>query len=381
MATKGIAVLGSTGSVGRQTLDVIDEHPDLFHVVALAGGNNIELLAQQALKFNPSLVVARTDDQIAGFRTLRTPEGLTDAAAHPDVDIVVAATSGHDAIRATRDAIVAGKTIALANKEAIICAAEIILPLARQHDVEIRPVDSEHSAIWQSLGGVSASAIRRLTITASGGPFRQTPSAELGAVTVQQALAHPRWSMGPKISIDSATLVNKGLEVIEAHWLFDVPFDDIEVVVHPESIVHSMVEFRDGSTIAQLSPPDMRLPILYALTHPEHVPSAREPLDLMAIGALTFELPDHGRFPALRVCEEVGRNGQTYGTVLSAVDDVAVKAFISGRIGYPGIVASIEHILDRHKPEPVTSLDQIAAVDTWARAEAEAWITAHLLQG
>ncbi|MDQ3614925.1 MAG: 1-deoxy-D-xylulose-5-phosphate reductoisomerase, partial [Chloroflexota bacterium] len=297
-----IALLGSTGSVGRQTLDVIERAPDQFKVVCLAAGSNVELLEQQVRVHIPALVVS--GKALSASTTAETlpssPESLIAAATHPDVDLVVFAMSGHDGIAATIAAIEAGKEVAIANKEAIVCAGDIIMPLAAQHGITIRPVDSEHSAIWQSMASGIHDEVRRIVITASGGPFRTTPAEELAHVTVEQAMKHPTWNMGGKITVDSATLVNKGLELIEAHHLFAMPFDQIDIVIHPESIIHSLVEFVDGSTIAQLNQPDMRLPIQYALTWPRHHPGPVASLNLAEIGSLTFEEPDEDRFPALR---------------------------------------------------------------------------------
>lgn len=366
----GIALLGSTGSIGTQTLEIIAAMPDRFSLVSVAARHRVDLLADQVRQFRPQLVVAADGTVIEGHSIRPTPAGLIEAATHPDVDIVVAATSGHDAIPAIVAAIEAGKTIALANKETIVCAGELIIPLARKHGVQIRPVDSEHSAIWQSLRSGTHDEIARLILTTSGGPFRTLSSKELSSVTVKQALQHPNWNMGSKLTIDSSTMMNKGLEVIEARWLFDVPYDDIDVIVHPTQIVHSMVEFVDGSTIAQLSPPDMRLPIQYALTWPERVAGPCSRLDLRSLTNLAFEMPDLERFPALRIAYEVGRNGATYPTVLSAVDEIAVDAFSVGAITWSGITRLIETVLARHDSRQVTNLDVIYEADRWARTEA-----------
>jgi 1-deoxy-D-xylulose-5-phosphate reductoisomerase len=371
----GLAVLGSTGSIGRQTLDVVSHYRDRFRVIALAAGSNVETLGDQIAAFQPDLVAVDCDPRVC-HPPLRHPnllhgqEGLFAAATHPDVDVVVVATSGHSAMMPTAAAIRAGKTIALANKETIVCAGELILPLARECGVEIRPVDSEHSAIWQSLGAANRSDIAKLILTASGGPFRRTPPAELARVTVAEALSHPTWSMGGKITIDSATLMNKGLEVIEARWLFDVDYDKIDVLIHPESIIHSLVEFQDGSQIAQLSLPDMRLPIQYALTYPRHEPGPCHRLSLAEIGSLHFETPDLDRFPALKLAYDAGKAGLTYPTVLSAADDVAVDAFMQGTISFPAIIDIVARTLDGHSPEGSLSWDSIAAADRWARATA-----------
>jgi 1-deoxy-D-xylulose-5-phosphate reductoisomerase len=372
-----IALLGSTGSIGRQTLDVIEQHRDAFELVAIAAGGNFDLLREQVRRHRPRLVVSTWPEaRFEGVEALPTPEGLMAAATHPDVDLVVFATSGHDAIPATLAAIEARNGIALANKEAIVCAGDLIMPLARAHDVMIRPIDSEHSAVWQSLASGPAEAVSRIILTASGGPFRTTPAADLATVSYQQALKHPNWSMGAKITIDSATLANKGLEVIEAHHLFNMPFDRIDVVVHPEQIIHSLVEYCDGNTIAQLSNPDMRLPIQYALTWPGRLPFPARPLDLAAVGSMTFESPDMARFPALRLAREAGERGGTYPTVYSAADEVAVHAFAHGEVGFQGIGRVIEATLDRHQSQLVTDLEDVLAADAWARAEARTIIRA-----
>lgn len=370
MSKTGIAVLGSTGSVGTQALAVIELLANRFRVVSLAAGTNTALLADQVRVFNPEIVVAKSDELVNGRKPLMSPSGLVDAATHPDVEIVVVATSGHDAIDAMCKAIEAGKTIALANKEAIICAGDYILPLAKAHGVHIRTMDSEHSAIWQSIGSADPASIARLILTASGGPFRSASHAELARVTPEEAMAHPTYHMGGKITIDSATMMNKGLEIIEAHHLFDMAYDKISVIIHPQSIIHSMVEFADFSTIAQLSPPDMRLPIQYALTYPDHVSSPCQQLDLAAISALTFETPDEKRFPALRIAREAGVAGGTYPTVLSAADEVAVAAFAERRIGFLDIVRIVEETLQAHESHSVADLEVMARADDWARRKA-----------
>jgi 1-deoxy-D-xylulose-5-phosphate reductoisomerase len=374
----GVAVLGSTGSVGRQTLEVIEHHPDRFRVVALAAGRQIALLASQVARFRPSLVAVESNDE----PILRLPSavetgeaGLIAAATHPEAAIVVVATSGHAAIVPTYHAIAAGKTIALANKETIVCAGELIVPFASSRGAEIRPVDSEHSAIWQALGRSPRSEIARLILTASGGPFRAATAAALANVTVADALAHPTWVMGGKISVDSATMMNKGLEVIEARWLFDVPYERIEIVIHPESIVHSLVEFADRSQLAQLSLPDMRLPIQYALTYPEHAPSPCRRLSLAEVGTLSFAPPDERRFPALSLARQAAVAGSTYPTVLSAADDVAVAAFLAGTLRFLELTAIVERVLADHRPDGPLSFAAIAAADGWARAPAASAIS------
>jgi 1-deoxy-D-xylulose-5-phosphate reductoisomerase len=375
----GVAILGSTGSIGRQTLEVIDFHHDRFRVVALAAGRRLERLAAQVARYRPSLVaVAARDERVAGLPAAVAvgEAGLIAAATHPEAAIVVVATSGHAAILPTYHAIAAGKTIALANKETIVCAGELIIPFAASRGVEIRPVDSEHSALWQALGRSSRREIARLILTASGGPFRSTPRDQLAHVTVADALAHPTWAMGGKITIDSATMMNKGLEVIEAHWLFGVPLDRIDVVVHPESIVHSLVEFVDGSQIAQLGLPDMRLPIQYALTYPQHAPSPCRRLSLAEIGSLSFAPPDEARFPALALARQAGSAGSTHPTVLSAADEVAVAAFRDGRIGFLDIPTVVAKVLADYQPGGPLTFAAIAAADAWARTAAHRAIEA-----
>ncbi len=370
-----LAILGSTGSIGRQTLDVVRAHADRFEVVALAAGYNVRLLQQQVDRFRPRLVsVARPEDRqrVDAPTVLAGAEGLIAVATVPDADLVVIATAGHEAIRPTLAAVLAGKTIALANKETIVCAGEIIMAEARRRGVQIRPIDSEHSALWQCLSvHHRREELERVTLTASGGPFRDTPLEQLAHVTAAEALAHPVWKMGSKITVDSATLMNKGLEVIEAHWLFDLRFEQIDVLIHPQSVVHALVAFRDGSVVAQLAYPDMRLPIQYALGYPERLPAACPRLDLTAIGRLEFEPPDLERFPALQIAREAGQAGSTYPTVLSSADQVAVEAFLRGELRFIEIPAIVRAVLDRHHaPSGPLTLELIAEADTWARAEA-----------
>ncbi len=366
----GVAILGSTGSVGRQTLEVIDHHPDRFRVVALAAGSNVALLRTQAARYRPDLVAlqAGRDERHGWPATVELGgAGLVTAATHPDADIIVVATSGHAAMLPTYHAIAAGKTIALANKETIVCAGEIVVPFAKARGVQIRPVDSEHSAIWQCLDGTRPEQVARLVLTASGGPFREAPRERLATVTVADALSHPTWSMGGKITIDSASLMNKGLEVIEARWLFDVPYDRIEVVIHPESIVHSLVEFVDGSQLAQLGLPDMRVPIQFALTYPDRIPGPGRRLSLSEAGVLHFEAPDEDRFPALGLARQAGQAGGTYPTVLSAADEVAIEAFIAGVLRFVDIPAVVGETLAAHQPITPLDFEAIAAADDWAR--------------
>jgi 1-deoxy-D-xylulose-5-phosphate reductoisomerase len=366
----GIAVLGSTGSVGQQVIDVIDAHPDRFRVATLAARTASELFLSQVRKYRPAVaavsIPAPTPFEGA-TRSYAGTAGLLAAATSGAADIVVVATSGHDAIGPTLHAIELGKTIALANKETLVCAGGLMMPLAKLHGVEIRPVDSEHSAIWQALGGALAGDVRRVILTASGGPFRSRSLSELAEVSIEDALAHPIWSMGGKITIDSATMMNKGLEIIEAHWLFDVPYDRIDVLVHPESIVHSLVEFIDGSQIAQLGVPDMRTPIRYALSYPYRLDTPGDRLDLAQAGSLTFEEPNDARFPCLRLAREAGMAGGTYPTALSAADDVAVAAFLNAELRFSEIPLVIEEVVGRHDSVNEPTLEDILNVDTWAR--------------
>ncbi|HEU0114533.1 MAG TPA: 1-deoxy-D-xylulose-5-phosphate reductoisomerase [Thermomicrobiales bacterium] len=375
----GLAILGSTGSVGRQTLAVVDRHPERFRVVALAARRLSPPLQRQVARYRPELVAISEDAPPTKFGRATLVAGsdaLAAAATRDGVDIVVAATSGHAAIVPTYRAIAAGKTIALANKETIVCAGALIVPFAAERGVELRPVDSEHSAIWQALRAGRAAEVRRLILTASGGPFRSAAAEDLARVTVEQALAHPTWSMGGKVTIDSATMMNKGLEIIEARWLFDVPAERIDVLIHPESIVHSLVEFIDGSQLAQLGMPDMRLPIQYALSYPERWAGADDSLSLADLGALHFERPDETRFPALRLAREAGRLGSTYPTVLSAADDVAVAAFLDRRLQFTDIPRAIEATMARHQAASALSFEAIADADAWARRAARETVAA-----
>lgn len=382
---KRIAVLGSTGSIGRQTLDVVRRFPDQFQIVALAARSNVSLLAQQVQEFHPALVTCYADTpevekkaREALPHVLIGEQGLLAMTTHPDVDIVVAATSGLLGLRPTLAAIGAGKAIALANKETLVMAGHLVMNAARRANVSIFPVDSEHSAIWQCLRGEDTRQIQRLLITASGGPFRKASLDELRSVTVEQALAHPTWRMGPKITIDSATLMNKGLEVIEAHWLFGVPYDHITVVVQPESIIHSMVEFIDGSIKMQASLPSMHLPIMNALSYPSRLNCAgsefiRE-LRWSEIKALHFDELDIQRFPCFRLAIEAGKRGGTYPCALVGADEEAVELFLHGEIGFLQIAELIEGVLERHdsieQPDVATTME---ACDWARRTVRELW--------
>jgi 1-deoxy-D-xylulose-5-phosphate reductoisomerase len=376
-----IALLGSTGSIGRQTLDVVRCFPEHFQVVALAARSNVELLAQQAREFHPAFVAcfADTPDIEKAARAalpgvLPGEQGLLAVATHPDVDIVVAATSGLMGLRPTLAAIHAGKTIALANKETLVMAGHLVMQAAREQNVSILPVDSEHSAIWQCLRGENAREVRRLILTASGGPFRRSTPEEVRAVTVEQALAHPTWHMGPKITIDSATLMNKGLEVIEAHWLFDMPYEQIEVVVHPESIIHSMVEFVDGSLKMQASLPSMHLPIQDAISYPARLDTTdtglvRE-LRWPDVARLNFETLDVPRFPCFKLARQAAQYGGTYPSVLVGADEEAVALFLAGKLSFPGIAELIEAVLERHQPIAEPDIPAILETTAWARKTA-----------
>jgi len=374
----GVAVLGSTGSIGRQALDVIDTHSDRFRVVALVARTASERFLGQVVRYRPE--VAAVFERTSGLRKSTGSialgnEGLIAASTHPSVEIVIVASSGHVAIAPTIQALELGKTVALANKETLVCAGEIIAPLVASSHTPIRPIDSEHSAVWQALDGSPIEEVSRIILTASGGPFRTTPAAELAQVTAAQALSHPTWSMGGKITVDSATLMNKGLEIIEAHWLFGLAYEQIDVLVHPESVVHSLVEFVDGAQLAQLGMPDMRVPIQYALSYPNRMNRSTARLDLAEAGVLHFERPDTERFPALRLAREVGIAGRTYPTVLSAADDEAVAAFLAGELRFIDIPTVVEIVVEKHQPANVT-LESIWDADHWARAAAREAICA-----
>jgi 1-deoxy-D-xylulose-5-phosphate reductoisomerase len=364
--TQKIAVLGSTGSIGRQTLEVARAFPERLRVVGLAAGHNLKLLSEQIKEFKPRFVFCQS-----GPAQLPPGEyefmGLEEMAAHCDVDTVVAASSGSSGLMPLLSAIKAGKKMALANKEALVTAGEMVMPMARKYHAKISPVDSEHSAIWQCLEG-EKSTPSRIILTASGGPFRGYSRAELAGVTAEQALRHPSWKMGEKVTIDSATLMNKGMEVIEAHWLFDMPFENIDVLVHPQSVIHSMVEFADGAIKAQLGAPDMRLPIQYALSHPERWGNAKIPkLDFTCINRLDFEKPDYDKFPCLRLAIEAGRKGGTYPAVLCAADEVAVDMFLAGQIKFTDIPLLIDDVLVRHSSASHPNIDDVVQADIWAR--------------
>jgi 1-deoxy-D-xylulose-5-phosphate reductoisomerase len=373
-----IALLGSTGSIGRQTLDVVRCFPDHFRIVALAARSNVSLLAQQAQEFGPELTAcfAETPEIERAARealpgVVLGEQGLLEVATHSDIDIVVAATSGLTGLNPTLAAINAGKTIALANKETLVMAGHLVTQAAYRAGVSVLPIDSEHSAIWQCLRGENTAEVNRIILTASGGPFRRATLDQLRSVTVEQALAHPTWRMGPKITIDSATLMNKGLEVLEAHWLFDIPYERIDVVVHPESIIHSMVEFVDGSLKMQASLPSMHLPIQDALSYPLRLNTSgtglvRE-LRWAEVASLNFETLDMTRFPCFRLALEAAKRGGTYPCVLVGADEEAVALFLAGEIGLLEIAELIEAVLERHHPVAEPDVPAILEVSAWAR--------------
>lgn len=375
---KNVVLLGSTGSIGTSTIKVAEDLPDRIRLIGLGAGNNVKLLLDQARKHRPE-AVAITDP--ARAEELRTAlgsstevhcgtEGLLKLATLPEANIVLIAIVGTAGLQPALAAIRAGKDIAVASKEILVMAGEIVMREARAHGVKVLAVDSEHSAIFQCLEGRTAGCVRQIWLTASGGPFRTTPKDEFPKITVERALKHPSWVMGRKITIDSATLFNKGLEMIEARWLFDIEIGKVSVVVHPQSVVHSMVEFVDGSMLAQLSTPDMCLPIQYALTYPERAPSARVQTNLARLGKLTFEEPDLERFPALTLARTAGEKGGTLPAVLNAANEAAVEAFVNRRINFPQISETVRRTMQRHRVVVHPKLEQILEADAWARAEA-----------
>jgi 1-deoxy-D-xylulose-5-phosphate reductoisomerase len=361
---KKIAILGSTGSIGQQALDVIRAWPDELKVVALTGNKNLKLLEKQIKEFKPKMFCSSVKPDISYGGEFLSPEEI---ASHPEVDFVIVATAGKAGLSPTLAALQAGKTVALASKEVLVMAGEIVVHEARLHHAQIRPIDSEHSAIWQCLQGEKTKP-RRLFLTASGGPFYYYSQSQLAEVTPEQALQHPVWKMGRRITVDSATLMNKGLEVIEAHWLFSFPFDSIEILFHPQSIIHSMVEFMDGSLKAQLSWPDMRLPIQYALSYPRRWSNSELPgLDWNKIKSLNFEPVDYDRFPCLKLAMDAGKSGGTYPAVVCAADEVAVELFLSHRISFTNIAKIVQKTVEQHRNISQPSLEEILAADGWAR--------------
>ncbi|QEL18927.1 1-deoxy-D-xylulose-5-phosphate reductoisomerase [Limnoglobus roseus] len=381
---KRIAVLGCTGSVGTSTLDVARHLPDRLEVVALCAHSRWEDLAQQCREFTPRFAVV-TDPAVAGqvdrsrfpceTRLLFGNDGLMTVVTDPDIDIVVAAVVGAAGLMGTWAALETGKTVALANKETLVVGGSLVMDLAAKRGAKLLPVDSEHSAIFQALCGHTATDVAKVVLTASGGPFRGKTAADLANVSVESALQHPTWQMGPKITIDSATMMNKALEVIEARWLFGLKAEQIDVIVHPSSVVHSLVEFLDGSVLAQLSPPDMRLPIQWALLHPERLAGPAKKLDWRRLSELRFEQPDPDTFPALKLGFEVARRGGTCGPVLNAANEAAVDRFLKREIGFLDIARCCRAVLDSHDYDPHPTLGGLLAADRWARQEVSRWTT------
>lgn len=376
---KHISLLGSTGSIGKQTLEVVAANPDKLKVRALAAHRSDELLEQQIRQFEPDIAVLSDKDAAARLaaryhgrtKILAGDEGLLAAATYDGADTVLASMVGYAGLRPTLAAIECGKNIALANKETLVAAGSLVMAAVRKHGVSLTPVDSEHSAIFQSLRGGAEKEVKRLIVTASGGPFRGKKRSELENVTLAQCLKHPNWSMGPKVTLDSSTLANKGLEVMEAHWLFDMPYDKIDVVVHPQSIVHSLVEFCDGSVIAQLGEPDMRLPIQYALSWPDRFDYSFEQLDLVKAASLTFEAPDLEAFPSLKIAVDCGKAGGTLPCAFNAANEEAVNAFLHDKIRYLDIPYITAAVTQAHDNVAAPQIEDIEQADAWARAEAQ----------
>ncbi len=374
---KRITILGSTGSIGRNALDVVAKNPESYRVAALSAGKNIDLFEEQIRVFRPEVAAVadeksaqRLGRRVKGVEILSGVDGINSIASYGDSDFVLSSIVGSAGLIPTLAAIRAGKTVGLANKEALVMAGEIVMRESRERKIRIIPVDSEHSAVFQCLEGHKKREVRRIILTASGGPFYNKKKEDLRHITAEQALKHPNWNMGRKITIDSATLMNKGFEVIEARWLFDLPVGMIDVLIHPQSIVHSLVEFRDRSCLAQMSMPDMRGPISYALAYPARLADPIPGLDLDRIGSLTFRRPDNGRFPCLSYAYEAIEAGGTMPCVLNASNEVAVHAFLRERIGFEDIPSVIRRTLDSHDVRPARSLDDLLEADRWARARA-----------
>jgi 1-deoxy-D-xylulose-5-phosphate reductoisomerase len=377
---KSIAILGSTGSVGVTTLDVVSRFPDRFRVAAMAAGRNIDLLAEQVRQFAPELVSVATPElgqELAArvrpqkLTILHGSEGAIAVATHPEIELVMSALVGALGLRPTLAAIKAGKDIAFANKEVLVIAGEVVTRAVRENGVRLLPVDSEHNAIFQCLEGRPRSALKRIILTASGGPFREWPVDRFRSITIKDALNHPTWRMGNKITIDSATLMNKGLEVIEARWLFDLAPEEISVVIHPQSVIHSMAEMVDGSVIAEMAVPDMAIPVAFALAYPERLPLAHlKPLSLIECGHLTFEEPDCGRFPCLRLGYDALKAGGTMPACLNAANEELVAGFLSGCANFVDIPRHLETIMQRHNNVPARTLEDLIDTDGWARAAA-----------
>lgn len=377
MKPKNVVLLGTTGSIGVSTQKVAADLPERIRIVGMASRESVDGMEKAIAQFKPKAVAmtnrekARELESRVKMPVLTGERGLVELATMPEADIVLVAIVGTAGLEPALAAIRAGKDLAVASKEILVMAGELVMREARKHGVKVLPVDSEHSAIFQCLEGREPASVKRLILTASGGPFRQTPREQFEKITVAQALKHPSWNMGPKITIDSATLFNKGLEMIEARWLFDVEIDRVDVVVHPQSIVHSLVEFVDGTMLAQLSVPDMRNPIQYALTYPHRLANSMPPTDLAKIGTLTFESPDVEKFPSLRLARAAGRAGGTMPAVFNAANEVAVARFVAGAIKFTGIFETVEKVMGAHRPVAHAPLDAIVEADLWARKEAE----------
>ncbi len=373
---RNLVILGSTGSIGRNAVWVARNLGQELHVAGIAAQRSLKLLAEQAAELRCEWAGAADAEGArelrailpSGCRAVAGEAGLIEMVTAPSVDIVLCAIVGTAGLKPVLAAIRAGKTIALASKEILVMAGELVMAEARKNNVRILPVDSEHSAVFQCLEGQRPESLRRIILTASGGPFRTRPAGSLAGITAAEALAHPTWNMGRKVTIDSATLMNKGLEMIEARWLFDVPQERIDVVIHPQSIVHSLVEFADGSVLAQMGRPDMRLPIQYALTWPHRRPLPLEPLDLVKAGHLDFEAPDPRRFPALTLARRALDAGGTMPAVYNAANEAAVARFLTGTLSFPGIWETVAAVMDRHTPVAYAGLPQILKADAWARA-------------
>nr|WP_199300531.1 1-deoxy-D-xylulose-5-phosphate reductoisomerase [Coleofasciculus sp. FACHB-542] len=393
MIVKAITLLGSTGSIGTQTLDIVAQNPEKFRIVGLAAGRNVPMLAAQIRQFRPEIAAICQEDKLSELKEaiadldpqpilLSGETGVVEVARYGNAETVVTGIVGCAGLLPTIAAIEAGKDIALANKETLIAGAPVVLPLVEKHSVKLLPADSEHSAIFQCLQGVPKGGLRRILLTASGGSFRDLPVEKLASVTVADALKHPNWSMGRKITIDSATLMNKGLEVIEAHFLFGMDYDGIEIVIHPQSIIHSLIELQDTSVLAQLGWPDMRLPLLYALSWPERIYTDWEPLDLVKAGNLTFKEPDHDKYPCMQLAYAAGRAGGSMPAVLNAANEQAVALFLEEKIQFLDIPRCIESVCDRFTSQnrSIPTLDDIISADQWARQEALE-VSQHLHKG
>lgn len=381
MQPRNISLLGASGSIGGSTLSVVRAYPGRFKVVGMVGGDNIESLSKLTREFNPQIVAVRTKEgaenlkkRLGGTPSIEIlfgPEGAEKVAATPDADIVISGIVGAAGLRPTLAAVRAGKTIALANKESMVVAGALVSEEAKKHGAKLLPVDSEHSAIFQALGSAPMSTVRRLLLTASGGPFFPRKDMNLANVTREEALAHPNWKMGDKITIDSATMMNKGLEIIEARWLFDIPADRIDVVVHPQSIIHSMVEFLDGSVIAQLGVPDMKAPIAYALSYPDRLPEVVPSLNFAKLREMTFFDPDPTRFPSTELAREALSLGETYPAVLNGSNEVTVRAFLDERIGFMDIPRINGRVMRSFRQMAASDVEDFLAADSWGRTQAE----------